>query len=58
LQERQNKGEILTGLLFVDESVSDMHEMSNTPDEPLATLSYEKLCPGSDALNKLQEEFR
>jgi 2-oxoglutarate ferredoxin oxidoreductase subunit beta len=58
LQERQNKGEILTGVLFVDESVSDMHEMNNTPDEPLATLAYEKLCPGAAELDKLQSEFR
>lgn len=58
LQEHQSKGEILTGLLFVDESVSDLHEMNHTPDEPLATLSFDKLCPGSDALNKLQDEFR
>ena len=57
LQERQSKGEILTGLLFVDETVSDLHEMNNTPDKPLATLPYEKLCPGADALNKLQDEF-
>jgi 2-oxoglutarate ferredoxin oxidoreductase subunit beta len=58
LQEHQNKGEILTGLLFVDESVGDFHEMNNTSDEPLSTLPYAKLCPGSEALNKLQEEFR
>jgi 2-oxoglutarate ferredoxin oxidoreductase subunit beta len=58
LQEHQYKGEILTGLLFVDESVADLHEMNNTPDEPLATLPYEKLCPGSEELAKLQREFR
>jgi 2-oxoglutarate/2-oxoacid ferredoxin oxidoreductase subunit beta len=58
LQEHQSKGEILTGVLFVDESVSDLHEMSNTPDQPLATLPFEKLCPGSDALKKFQEELR
>ena len=58
LQENQDKGEIPTGLLFVDESVSDMHEMNNTPDVALATIAHEKLCPGRAALDKLQEEFR
>jgi 2-oxoglutarate/2-oxoacid ferredoxin oxidoreductase subunit beta len=58
LQEHQSKGEILTGVLFVDESVSDFHEMSNTPDEPLAALPFGKLCPGSEILKKIQEEFR
>jgi 2-oxoglutarate ferredoxin oxidoreductase subunit beta len=58
LQERQSKGEIVTGLLFTDESVNELHEMNNTSEMPLAQVPYEKLCPGSSALEKLQEEFR
>ena len=58
LQERHAKGEVLTGILYVDESVPDMHEMSNTPDIALTQVPYEKLCPGADALSKLQEEYR
>ncbi len=58
LQQRQQKGEIITGLLFVNEHVPDMHEMNNTSDTPLARMPYEKLCPGSAALEQLQEEFR
>ncbi len=51
-------GEIPTGLLYLDESVPDMHEMNNTPATPLARMAFEKLCPGSAALDELQEEFR
>ena len=58
LQERQSKGEVVTGVLYVDETIPDMHEMSNTPDMPLTEVPYEKLCPGADALSKLQEEYR
>ena len=58
LQEHQGKGEIPTGLLFVDESGPDMHELNATTDVPLSQVPYEKLCPGSAALDKLQEEFR
>jgi 2-oxoglutarate/2-oxoacid ferredoxin oxidoreductase subunit beta len=58
LQERQNSGEIVTGLLFADETVPDLHEMNNTCDAPLSQLPYEKLCPGREALDRLQEEFR
>ena len=58
LQDRQSKGEVVTGVLFVDENVADMHELSNTPDVALTKLPFEKLCPGSDALDKLQEEYR
>jgi 2-oxoglutarate ferredoxin oxidoreductase subunit beta len=58
LQERHGRGEIVTGLLYLDESVEDLHEMNKTPEEPLARLPYEKLCPGAEELARLQESFR
>ncbi|MBV9613694.1 MAG: 2-oxoacid:ferredoxin oxidoreductase subunit beta [Acidobacteriaceae bacterium] len=58
LMEEQAKGEIATGLLFVDESTKDLHEMNNTPEIPLSRLPYDKLCPGAAELERLQEEFR
>jgi len=54
----QSSGEIVTGLLFADESVADLHEANNTCDAPLNALPYEKLCPGAETLNQLQDEFR
>jgi hypothetical protein len=35
-----------------------MHELNATTDVPLTRVPYEKLCPGSAALAKLQEDFR
>jgi hypothetical protein len=32
--------------------------MNGTTDTPLAQVPYDKLCPGSAALDKLQEAFR
>jgi len=32
--------------------------MNDTPDEPLASLPHERLCPGADALAALQADFR
>jgi len=58
LQEHSGTGEIVTGLLYLDESTADFHEMNQTPNTPLTSLPYEKLCPGASALEKLQEEFR
>jgi len=58
LQERQAKGEVVTGLLYVDETVPDLHEMNNTPEISLTEVPYEKLCPGAEALNQLQDEYR
>lgn len=55
---QQDRGEIVTGLLFVDESVADLHEENQTTDTPLFDLPYTKLCPGSSELQHIQEEFR
>lgn len=58
LQEQQTQGVIPTGLLYLDPSVPDMHEMNNTSDTPLVQVPFESLCPGSGALEKLMEDFR
>jgi 2-oxoglutarate ferredoxin oxidoreductase subunit beta len=58
LQEHQGQGEVVTGLLYLDESVPDLHELSNSPDGALSKIPYEKLCPGAEELAKLQEEYR
>jgi 2-oxoglutarate ferredoxin oxidoreductase subunit beta len=58
LSERQNEGEILTGLLFVDENVKDLHEMNNTSEIPLSRTDFDLLCPGAAELDRLQEDFR
>ncbi len=58
LDEHQTNGEVVTGLLYLNPASADMHELNQTPDVPLARLPFEKLCPGSAALRKLQEEFR
>jgi 2-oxoglutarate ferredoxin oxidoreductase subunit beta len=58
LQARQGRGEVPTGLLFVDKSGGDVHDMNATVETPLSQVPYEKLCPGSAALDELQEAFR
>jgi 2-oxoglutarate ferredoxin oxidoreductase subunit beta len=58
LLERQTHGEIVTGLLYLDESVEDMHEIGGTTGTPLTRLPFEKLCPGAEALTRMQESFR
>ncbi|HVW10578.1 MAG TPA: 2-oxoacid:ferredoxin oxidoreductase subunit beta [Bryobacteraceae bacterium] len=55
---REHSGEVVTGILFADESVPDMHEMINTTDTPLTHLAYDKLCPGSAVLDALQGQYR
>jgi 2-oxoglutarate ferredoxin oxidoreductase subunit beta len=55
---RQHRNEIVTGVLFADEGIPDVHELNNTPRAALASLPFEKLCPGSKELAQLQETFR
>jgi 2-oxoglutarate ferredoxin oxidoreductase subunit beta len=58
VRAHQAKGEVITGLLHIDESAADMHGVSGTVDQPLVELPYEELCPGSDALATLMDEYR
>ncbi len=58
LDQNQKDGQILTGLLYVDSESPDLHELSGTTATPLRELPYEKLCPGSAALDALQDEYR
>lgn len=58
LDEHQQTGEVLTGLLYLDESTPDMHELNNSSDVPMVDIPFETLCPGATALQELQEEFR
>jgi 2-oxoglutarate ferredoxin oxidoreductase subunit beta len=54
----QGRGEVATGLLFLDENGQDMHAVSKTVETPLVDLPYEQLCPGNSALQELMEGFR
>ena len=55
---KQHPGEVVTGILFADENVPDLHEMNQTPKTALVNLPYESLCPGAQELQRLQNEFR
>jgi len=56
--ESQASDEILTGLLYIDETVPDMHARKKMEDRPLNEIPYAELTPGSAKLKELQAEFR
>jgi 2-oxoglutarate ferredoxin oxidoreductase subunit beta len=58
IHKHRAAGEIVTGLIYIDETKPDMHELANTPAEALATMSYSKLCPGKKALASIQGRYR
>ena len=58
LRARFNEGEIITGLLYIDKEREEMHDLMGNVDEPLSTLSLEKLHPGSAGLKKILANYR
>jgi 2-oxoglutarate ferredoxin oxidoreductase subunit beta len=58
LEKHRGRGEVVTGLLFIDEGIPEMHDHSGTIKAPLKTFAYEDLNPGSDELAKLQQSMR
>ena len=58
IRSRQANGEVPTGLLYVSEDSKDMSEQLGSYPTSLTRIPYTDLCPGSEALEKLQERFR
>src|SRR6478672_7734884 len=54
----RKKGEVLTGLLYVEPETLDLHRIINSSDSPLNKLQQAELCPGSAALEKLNQSLR
>jgi 2-oxoglutarate ferredoxin oxidoreductase subunit beta len=58
LQHHAAKGQIVTGLLYVDEQGEDLHAHLHTVEAPLNGLSARDLCPGQSALDKFNASMR
>jgi 2-oxoglutarate/2-oxoacid ferredoxin oxidoreductase subunit beta len=58
LQHHAAKGQIVTGLLYVEDEAEDLHGHLDTVDAPLNTLGEKELCPGSAALDKINASLR
>ena len=58
IRDHQRRGEIATGLLYVNEAGHELHELNNTPSTALNSLPYDSLCPGATELEALQRDFR
>jgi 2-oxoglutarate ferredoxin oxidoreductase subunit beta len=58
LRDRFNAGEIITGLLYIDESRKEMHELMGNTQTPLCQLPLDSLHPGSEELKKILDRYR
>jgi 2-oxoglutarate ferredoxin oxidoreductase subunit beta len=55
LMEVHEKGEVLTGIFYVDTQKPDFASLLNMVDEPLATLPQERTRPGREVLAEIME---
>jgi 2-oxoglutarate/2-oxoacid ferredoxin oxidoreductase subunit beta len=58
LQEQHARGELVTGLLYLEPEPHDLHAALNTVEVPLNSLGVEALCPGSKALDAIMADYR
>jgi 2-oxoglutarate/2-oxoacid ferredoxin oxidoreductase subunit beta len=52
------RGEVATGLLYIDQGSADMHGVNGSIAGALTNVPYETLCPGNAKLQELMEEYR
>jgi 2-oxoglutarate/2-oxoacid ferredoxin oxidoreductase subunit beta len=52
------RGEVATGLLYVEADAQDLHAALNTSATPLNALREDRLCPGAAALDKINAGLR
>ena len=58
LEQQRARGEVVTGLLYINAELPEMHRIYRTSETPMKDLEFEKLNPGSEALAKLQARMR
>jgi 2-oxoglutarate ferredoxin oxidoreductase subunit beta len=52
------KGEVVTGLLYLDPDPQDLHAHLNTVETPFNKLGEKELCPGAGMLEKINAALR
>jgi 2-oxoglutarate ferredoxin oxidoreductase subunit beta len=58
LEESEKKGEVLTGVLYVNTQKPTFLEQLNLPDLPIATLPESQVRPSKAVLEQVMEELR
>jgi 2-oxoglutarate ferredoxin oxidoreductase subunit beta len=58
LRSKLAQGEYVTGLIHVDESSPEYHEINGSAATPMNQLPYSKLSPGSQGLQKILNRYR
>jgi 2-oxoglutarate ferredoxin oxidoreductase subunit beta len=58
LHQHAAKGQVVTGVLYLDREAEDLHKHLNTTEVPLNALAEKDLCPGSAVLDKINAGLR
>jgi len=58
LQHHAAQGNVVTGLLYIDNDAEDIHAHLKTAKTPLNRLGEKDLCPGSAKLAEINGEYR
>jgi 2-oxoglutarate ferredoxin oxidoreductase subunit beta len=58
IHRARGKGEILTGMLYMDPDSEDLHTLIKTSENPLNSLGESDLCPGSEILAAINKSLR
>ena len=58
LQEHHARGEVVTGLLYLDPEAEDLHGALGTTKRPLNSLGMRELCPGAKVLAAINDGYR
>jgi len=58
LEDSEAKGEVLTGVLYVNTAKPTFIDLLNMADEPVATLPESRIRPGKAVLDEVMEELR
>jgi 2-oxoglutarate ferredoxin oxidoreductase subunit beta len=52
------RGEVATGLLYINETQEDLHDVLGTDPRPLNSVPMQELCPGSKVLDGINARLR
>ena len=58
MEDHREKGDILTGLIYMDKDSRDLHEVLETSRRPLNELDEADLCPSSQMLKNINASLR
>jgi 2-oxoglutarate/2-oxoacid ferredoxin oxidoreductase subunit beta len=59
IEDKLKQNEYVTGLIHIDENdETELHKLNKTSNTPLNAIPFEKLSPGSAALDKVMARYR